>query len=128
MSRNRFPPDVISHAVYLYHRFSLSFRDAEELLAKRGIFVTYETIRQWCRKFGPEYARNLKRRQGMLGDVWHLDEVFVNIQGEQHYLWRAVAASDGQVEKLLASAARSSAFGGPLHGTMREQSRRQQSR
>ena len=58
----------------------------EELLAKRGIIVSYETVRQWCCKFGPEYARNLKRRQGLLGDVWHLDEVFVNIQGRLHYL------------------------------------------
>ena len=60
----RFPPEVISHAVYLYHRFCLSYRDIEELLAKRGIIVTYETVRQWCKKFGPEYARNLRRRQG----------------------------------------------------------------
>ncbi len=74
---HRFPPKVISHAVWLYHRFSLSFRDIEELLAKRGIFVTYETIRRWCKKFGPEYARNLRRRQDPNGDIWHLDEVFV---------------------------------------------------
>ena len=79
----RFPREIISHSVWLYHRFSLSFRDVEELLAKRGIVVTYETIRQWCRKFGPSFARNLKRRQGRLGDIWHLDEVFVNIQGQR---------------------------------------------
>ena len=96
----RFPREIISHSVWLYHRFSLSFRDEEELLAKRGIIVTYETIRQWCRKFGPEYARNLKRRQGRLGDVWHLDEVFVNIQGQRHYLWRAVD-QDGDVIDIL---------------------------
>ncbi len=83
----RFPPEIISHGVWLYHRFCLSFRDVEELLAKRGILVSYETIRQWCRKFGPEYARKLNRRQGRLGDVWHLDEVFVKIGGERHYLW-----------------------------------------
>ena len=65
----RFPREIISHSVWLYHRFSLSFCDVEELLAKRGIIVSYETIRQWCRKFGPEYARNFKRRQGRLGDV-----------------------------------------------------------
>ena len=68
----RFPREIISHGVWLYYRFSLSLRDVEELLAKRGITVTYETIRQWCRKFGPEYARKLKRRQGRLGDVWHI--------------------------------------------------------
>jgi putative transposase len=96
----RFPREIISHSVWLYHRFSLSFRDVEELLAKRGILVTYETIRQWCRKFGPEYARQLKRRQGRLGDVWHLDEVFVNIQGKRHFLWRAVD-QDGDVIDIL---------------------------
>ena len=87
---HRFPTGVISHGVWLYYRFSLSLRDVEELLAKRGITVTHETIRQWCRKFGPEYVRKLRRRQGRLGDVWHLDEVFVKIGGERQYLWRAV--------------------------------------
>ena len=96
----RFPPEIISHAVWLYHRFCLSFRDVEELLAERGITVSYETVRQWCRKFGPEYARRLKRRQGRLGDTWHLDELFVNIRGQQHYLWRAVD-QDGDVIDIL---------------------------
>jgi putative transposase len=96
----RFPREIISHSVWLYHRFALSFRDVEELLAKRGIIVSYETIRQWCRKFGPEYARKLKRRQGRLGDVWHLDEVFVKIRGDRHYLWRAVD-QDGDVIDIL---------------------------
>ncbi len=96
----RFPREIISHSVWLYHRFSLSFRDVEELLAERGIIVSYETIRQWCRKFGPQYARMLRRRQGRLGDVWHLDEVFVNIQGQRHYLWRAVD-QDGNVIDIL---------------------------
>ncbi len=96
----RFPPEIISHGVWLYHRFCLSFRDVEELLAKRGIIVSYETIRQWCRKFGPEYARSLKRRQGRLGDVWHLDEVFVKIRGARYYRWRAVD-QDGDVIDIL---------------------------
>jgi putative transposase len=96
----RFPPEIISHGVWLYHRFALSFRDVEELLAKRGIIVSYETVRQWCRKFGPDYARKLKRRQGRLGDIWHLDEVFVKIRGERHYLWRAVD-QDGDVIDVL---------------------------
>ena len=82
----RFPPLIISHAVWLYHRFCLSFRDAEDLLAQRGITVSYETIRQWCRTFGPAYARTLRRRRGRLGDTWYLDELFVNIQGERQYL------------------------------------------
>jgi putative transposase len=62
----------------------------EELLAELGIIVTYETVRQWCQKFGPDYARKLKKRQGRLGDIWHIDEVFVTIQGQRQYLWRAV--------------------------------------
>jgi hypothetical protein len=73
----RFPREIISHGVWLYRRFALSFRDVEELLAKRGVNVTYETVRQWCGKFGPEYAKKLRRRQGRLGDTWYLDEVFV---------------------------------------------------
>ena len=96
----RFPPDIISHAVWLYHRFCLSFRDAEDLLAQRGVTVTYETIRPWCQRFGPVYARRLRRRRGRLGDTWHLDEVFVTIQGRQQYLWRAVD-EDGDVLDIL---------------------------
>ena len=83
---HRFPTAIISHGVWSYYRFSLSMRDVEELLAKRGITVTHETIRQWCREFGPDYARKLKRRQGRLGDIWHLDEVFMKIGGERQYL------------------------------------------
>src|SRR5713101_1616777 len=98
--RHRFPAEIISHAVWLYHRFCLSFRDTEDLLAQRGITVSYEAIRQWCRRFGPAYARFLRRRQGRLGDTWHLDELFVNSQGRQQYLWRAVD-QDGDVIDLL---------------------------
>ncbi len=97
---HRFPREIISHAVWLYHRFCLSFRDVEDLLAERGILVSYETIRQWCQKFGPEYSRRLKQRQGRLGDTWHLDELFVNIGGQRHYLWRAVD-QDGDVIDIL---------------------------
>ena len=74
-----FPGEIISNAVFLYHRFSLSFRDVEDLLAHRGIVVSYETIRRWCHRFGPIYARNLRRKQSTQGDHWFLDEVFVNI-------------------------------------------------
>ena len=97
---HRFPPEIISHAVWLYHRLCLSFRDVEDLLAERGVTVSYETIRQWSRKFGGEYARRLKRRQGRLGDTWHLDELFVRIQGKRQYLWRAVD-QDGDVIDIL---------------------------
>ncbi len=96
----RFPPEVISHAVWLYYRFCLSFRDVEDLLAKRGVIVSYETIRQWSRKFGAQYARKLKRREGRLGDTWHLDELLVTIQGQRQYLWRAVD-QDGDVLDIL---------------------------
>ena len=96
----RFSPEIISHAVWLYHRFALSFRDVEDLLARRGVEVTYEAIRKWCRRFGPEYAGRLRRRRGRLGDIWHLDEVFVTIQGRQQYLWRAVD-EDGDVLDIL---------------------------
>ena len=84
--RHRFPAEIISHSVRLYHRFCLSSRNTEDLLAQRGITVSYEAIRQWCRRFGPVYARILRRRQGRLGDTWPLDELFVNIQGRQQYL------------------------------------------
>lgn len=99
-ARHRYPIGIISHAVWLYHRFTLSFRDIEEMLAERGVDVTYESIRQWCIKFGPEFARKLKRRRGTLGDIWHLDEVFIKIRGELHYLWRAVD-QDGEVVDIL---------------------------
>ncbi len=96
----RFPPEIISHAVWLYYRFCLSFRDVEDLLAERGIIVSYEAIRLWCKRFGPAYARTLKRRQGRLGDTWHLDELFLTIQGRRQYLWRAVD-QDGDVIDIL---------------------------
>ena len=101
----RFPPAIISHAVWLYHRFGLSFRDVEDLLAERGVTVTYEAIRQWCLTFGLDYARRLRRRRGRLGDTWYLDEVFVKIQGRQQYLWRAVD-EDGDVIDILVQSRR----------------------
>ena len=99
--RYRFPPEIISHTVWLYHRFCLSFRDAEDLLAERGIVVSYETIRSWCNKFGPAYARTIKKRRGPLGDTWYMDEVYiVMVRGERRYLWRAVD-QDGDVLDIL---------------------------
>jgi putative transposase len=103
--RYRFPPPIVSHAVWLYHRFCLSFRDAEDLLAQRGITVSYETIRQWCLTLGPEYARTLRRRRNRLGDTWYLDELFVTIQGRRQYLWRAVD-QDGDVIDILVQSRR----------------------
>ena len=94
--RHRFPSEVIQHAVWLYHRFNLSFRDIEDLLHERAIDVSYEAIRLWCNKFGPEYAKRLKKKRSGFGDIFHIDEVFVKINGIQHYLWRAVD-QDGDV-------------------------------
>jgi putative transposase len=88
--RHRFPAEIISHAVWLYHVFSLSLRDVELILAERGVVVTHESIRAWGRKFGAEFAKRLRRRRPRPGDTWHLDEVFVRIRGVLHYLWRAV--------------------------------------
>ena len=79
---HRFPPEIISHAVWLYHRFTLSFRDVEDLLAKRGVTFSYEAIRLWCRKFGRTFARNLRRQHGRLGNAWHVDAVFITIRGQ----------------------------------------------
>jgi putative transposase len=86
----RFPPEIISHCAWLYPRLPLSFRDVQELMLDRGVEVSDETIRAWCERFGPEYANQLRRRGRWLGDNWHLDEVFVSINGAQRYLWRAV--------------------------------------
>jgi putative transposase len=94
--RHRFPPDIISYVVWLYYRFNLSHRDIEDLLAERGITVSYESIRLWCIKFGAVYARRLKRKHRGYGDTFYIDEVFVKINGKQHYLWRAVD-QDGEV-------------------------------
>ena len=99
----RFPLEIISHAVWLYFRFSLSFRDVEELLAQRGIVVTYETVRQWCLKFGQTYANELRRRRPRCGDTWHLDEVVLTIRGKKHYLWRAVDQHGNILDILVQS-------------------------
>jgi len=98
--RHRFPSAIIAHAVWLYFRFCLSYRDVEELLFARGVTVTYEAIRQWCRKFGQAYANRLRHRRPRPGDKWHLDEVFLTIHGQRHYLWRAVD-QDGHVLDIL---------------------------
>lgn len=98
--RHRFPQDIIRHAVWLYYRFCLSYRDVEDLLAERGIKVSYESIRRWCLRFGPTYANRLRKRSGPAGDQWFVDEVFVRIDGKLRYLYRAVD-QDGQVLDIL---------------------------
>ena len=106
--RYRFPSEIIQYAVWLYHRFNLSHRDIEDLLAERGITVSYESIRLWCNKFGPEYAKRLKRRHQGFGDTFYIDEVFVKIGGQQQYLWRAVD-QDGEVVDVFLQARRDGA-------------------
>jgi putative transposase len=98
--RYRFPPAIISHAVWLYYRFTLSFRDVEDLLAQRGITVSYESIRHWCETFGVAYAGD-RRRAWPVGDTWHLDELFVRIRGQRQYLWRAVDQNGEVIDILL---------------------------
>jgi putative transposase len=100
---HRFPAEIISHGVWLYYRFCLSYRDVEELLFARGVVVTYEAIRKWCRKFGQDYANRLRRRRPRPGDKWHLDEVFLTINGKRHDLWRAVDQDDNVLDILVQS-------------------------
>jgi putative transposase len=94
--RYRFPSEIIQYAVWLYYRFNLSHRNIEDLLAERGINVTYEAIRLWCNWFGPKFATRLRRKHRGYSDTFFIDEVFVKIDGKQHYLWRAVD-QDGEV-------------------------------
>ena len=103
--RHRFPAEIISHCVWLYFRFCLSYRDVEELMAERGVLLTYEAVRYWCRKFGQVYANQLRRRRPRPGDKWHLDEGFLTIHSERHYLWRAVD-QDGHVLDILVQSRR----------------------
>lgn len=101
--RHRFPQQIIAHAVWLYFRFPLSLRLAEELLLERGIVVSYETIRRWGLKFGPAYAKQLRRRRPSLQDVWHLDEVVISIAGRKHWLWRAVDQDGYVLDEIVQS-------------------------
>ena len=96
----RYPAEVIQHAVWLYHCFSLSLRGVETILAARGVVVSYESIREWGLRFGRQFADGLKQRRPRLGDKWHTDEVFIHIRGKQHYLWRAVD-QDGHALDIL---------------------------
>jgi putative transposase len=101
----RFPAEIIGYAVWLYHVFSLSLRDVELILAERGVCVTHESIRQWCLRFGAAFARRLRRRRPRPGDTWHLDEVYLRINGALHCLWRAVD-QNGVVLDILVQARR----------------------
>jgi putative transposase len=99
----RFPVEIISHCVWLYYRFPLSLREVEEMMLARGVTVSHETIRQWTGKFGQAYANGLRRRRPRPGDRWHLDEVFIKINGKIHYLWRAVDQGGNVLDILVTS-------------------------
>ena len=103
--RHRFPAEIIRRAVWLYHVFSLSYRDVERILAERGVIVSHESIRRWCLKFGVNFAARLRRRRPRPGDKWHMGEVFIRIRGEVHYLWRAVD-QEGVVLDILVQSRR----------------------
>ena len=100
---HRFPGEIISHGVWLYYRFHLSYRDVQELLFERGVVVSHEAIRGWCQKFGQDYANRLRRRRPQLGDKWRLDEVVLTINGERYYLWRAIDQDDNVLDILVQS-------------------------
>lgn len=99
-SQYRYPTEIISHAVWLYYRFALSFRDVEKILATRGIIVSYGAVRQWCLKCGQQYANTIRYNHRKLGDTWFLEEILINFNGVRHYLWRAVD-QDGEVLDIL---------------------------
>lgn len=106
--RHRFPPDAIRYAVWLYYRFTLSLRDVEDLLAERGIDVTYETVRCWANKFGPAFAANIRRARSRADGVWHLDEMVVRINGKRMFMWRTVDR-EGEVLDVLVQKRRNKA-------------------
>jgi putative transposase len=99
----RYPIEIINHCVWLYYRFPLSFREVQEMMLQRGIVVSPETIRKWCAKFGQSYANQLRRRRARPGDKWHLDEMFIKINGKTHYLWRAVDQHGAVLDILVTS-------------------------
>ncbi len=107
-TRHRFPPAIIQHAVWLYLRFPLSYRDVEDLLAERGLDISYETVRRWVTKFGPLFARELRRSRSRPTGRWHMDEMVVTIGGKRFWLWRAVD-SEGEVLDLLVQSKRNTA-------------------
>jgi transposase-like protein len=103
--RHRFPAEIIQHAVWLYFRFTLSFRDVEDLLAERGLDISYESIRYWVLKFGKQYARRIDQRRPRPNCQWHLDEMFIKINSKWTYLWRAVD-DEGEVLEVLVQSRR----------------------
>src|SRR6202035_337579 len=105
----RFPPEIIQQAIWLYIRFTLSFRDVEDLLAERGILVSYESVRRWVNHFGPMIAADLRKRRAKPHTIWHLDEVYLKIDGRMVYLWRAVDA-EGEVRRRATGSSHERSF------------------
>ena len=100
-SRHRFPAEIISYCVWLYYTFPLSYRDIEKMMLYRGVEVTYESIREWCQKFGQPYANQVQRKRSYVTDKWYLDEMVVTIKKQQYYLWRAVDSEGNVLDVLL---------------------------
>jgi putative transposase len=121
--RHRLPPEIIAHAVWLYFRFPLSLRLVEEMLLERGIVVSYETVRRWALKFGPAYARRLRRKRPNRRDIWHLDEVAVTICGKKHWLWRAVDQDGCVLDEIVQSRRGTKAAKRLLRRLLRKQGR-----
>ena len=119
-ARHQFPPDIIRHAVWLYLRFTLSLRDVEDLLAERGLDVSYETVRRWVLKFGPLFARELRRRRHRPTSQWHLDEMAILIGGRRFWLWRAVD-DEGEVLDLLVQRRRDAMAGREAHAQIAQE-------
>ena len=120
---HRFPPEVISQAVWLYFRFPLSLRMVEDLLAARGIIVSHETVRRWAEKFGRNFANQIRRRAPQFGDKWHLDEVVITINGKRNWLWRAVDSEGYVLDALVQSRRDTSAALRLLRKLIRKQGR-----
>ncbi len=116
--RHRFPPEVIRHSIWLYARFTLSFRDVEDLLAERGLDISYETVRRWFLKFGSVIAANLRRTRPRPSDHWHLDEMVIVIQRKRYWLWRAVD-NEGEVLDFLVQSRRNTKAAKKLMKTLR---------
>ena len=119
--RHRFPPEIIAHAVWLYFRFPLSLRLVEEMLLERGIVVSYETVRRWALKFGPAYARRLRRKTPSRRDIWHLDEVVVTISGQKYWLWWAVDQDGYVLDEIVQSRRNTTAAKRLLRRLLRKQ-------
>ncbi len=121
-TRHRFPPDIIRQAVWLHARFTLSYRDLEDLLAERSLDISYESVRPWFLKFGEPIARNLRHMRPTPSDYWHFDEMVIVIRGRRHWLWRAVD-NEGEVLDFLVQSKRNTKVGVGIDAETTEETR-----